>query len=351
VASYRKNPNGTYTATVYVGRDASGKMIREYVTRGGLKETKEAARELEKDVAAKDLSAVSKMKMSDYMDRWLGINRPHLASTTVKSYKGYIENHFKPWFKRKRVNQINDLHIKAYIADKLTEDSLSPTTVRKHFFVLQKMFREAIKHKSPCIGVKPPQPGSFKPVIPTEKQFKAIREAFAGQGPEYEAAILLAGWCGLRRGEVFALRWDDINAEKGCIRVDEALALVEDRYAFEAKEPKSSKGVRVIVAPDALFKLLDKIKAAQKQIRHEVFTINPDQFTKRYNKIIGELSLKIRYHDLRHYHASVLYKNKVPDIYAAERLGHDIWVLKKIYQHLGLEDKNKIDKKVKGLFK
>jgi hypothetical protein len=47
----------------------------------------------------------------------------------------------------------------------------------------------------------------------------------------------------------------------------------------------------------------------------------------------------------------LLYKINVPDLYAAERLGHDIWVLKKIYQHLGLEDKKEIDQQVKDIFK
>ena len=79
---------------------------------------------------------------------------------------------------------------------------------------------------------------------------------------------------------------------------------------------------------------------------------NPHSFTKKYFKILAQRKLpKIRFHDLRHYHASLLYKNNVPDQYAAERLGHDIWVLKKIYQHLGLEENKELDQKVKDIFK
>ncbi|MCX7905067.1 MAG: hypothetical protein N2486_11235, partial [Caloramator sp.] len=76
-----------------------------------------------------------------------------------------------------------------------------------------------------------------------------------------------------------------------------------------------------------------------------LFKQNPHSFTKKYAKIINNKNYnlpKVRFHDLRHYHASLLYKNNVPDLYAAERLGHDIWVLKKIYQHLGLEEKKEI---------
>ena len=348
MASIRKNSNGTYTATVYVGRDANDKMLRKYVTRPGLKDVKAAARELEEDVAARDLSNVSVMKISRYMDAWLDINRPMLAPTTVKFYKGYVENHFKPFFGRLRVSQVTDMHIKAYIAEKMPD--LSPTTVRKHFFTLQKMFRDALKHKSPCLGVKPPKPSDFKPVVPTENQFDNIHKIFVNAGAEYEAAILLAGWCGLRRGEIFALKWDDIDEENGYIRVDEAMALKEDEYVFELKDPKSSKGIRKVPAPEGLIEKLVTIRQGRKVIKHEVFTINPDQFTRKYNRTMNNLGLKIRFHDIRHYHASILYKNNVPDLYAAENLGHDIWVLKRIYQHLGLEDKKTIDDKVKKLF-
>jgi integrase len=59
----------------------------------------------------------------------------------------------------------------------------------------------------------------------------------------------------------------------------------------------------------------------------------------------------IRFHDLRHYHATVLYNNNVSDKYAAERLGHDIMVLKKIYQHLQESTKSKEDQKILEIFK
>ena len=59
---------------------------------------------------------------------------------------------------------------------------------------------------------------------------------------------------------------------------------------------------------------------------------------------------KFRFHDLRHYHATSLYENNIADQYAAERMGHDIKVLKGIYQHLGLNKKKEEDEKVKKLY-
>ena len=351
MASIRKLPNGTWEVTVYVDRDAKGKHLRKYATASSEREAKQIARDLENDVARKDLSNVSMMKMVDWMEAWMDMEKPLLAPTTIKAYRLYVDKHFTPAFGDMKVCDITDLHIRAYIADKLIEDKLSPTTVRKHYFTLQKILFDALKHASPMISVKPPQNNDYKPTVPSEEQFKTIQDTFAALGPEHEAVILLAGWCGMRRGEIFALKWDDIDDKKGYVRVDEALALTEEEYKFEFKEPKSKKGKRVIATPEYLIKLLGSIKANRKVISHSVFTITPGSWSNLYAKTVKLKKLPaVRFHDLRHYHASILYKNQVPDLYAAERLGHDVWVLKKIYQHLGLEEKQEIDDRVKGLF-
>lgn len=359
MASIRKNHSGTYTAAVYIGRDANGKMLRQYVTRPGFHECRAAARELEQEVANRTLTNLGSMKMVDYMDKWLEVNRGILAPSTYQSYKLYIKKHFKPYFKRLAVSSITDMHIKQYISQKTAV--LSPTTVRKHFFTLSKMFRDALKTKSPCLGIKPPKQKEYKPRIPTEAEFEKIYKAFKKIDLEAEIVILLSGWCGLRRGEIFALKWDDIDQTNGTIRVDEAVAIQEESCKFALKSPKSSNSIRTIAVPDYLMDLLrqqekKRLKNVESMTGSEhlglsVLTYNVYTFSHLYTRTIRDKKLPpVRMHDLRHYHASLMYKHNVPDLYAAERLGHDIWVLKKIYQHLGLEDKKELDNKVRRMF-
>jgi len=359
MASIRKNKSGTYTAAVYVGRSADGKILREYITRPTWHECREAAREIEGEVAAWLLTNISTLRMADYMDKWIEVNRGLLAPSTYQTYKLYIRVHFKPFFKRLRVREVSDMHIKEYLSDKL--ETHSSTTVRKHFFTLSKMFRDALKHKSPCAGVKAPPMGSYVPVVPTEEEFEAIHEAFRGIGPEEEAVVLLAGLCGLRRGEIFALKWDDVDWTSGKVRVDEAMAVQEESSVFALKEPKSKNSIRQVPVPDYLldllrdlqkerFKNVEGLRDDDLQSLH-IIPLNIYTFTTLYRETIQAMDLpRIRLHDLRHYHASLLYKHNVPDHYAAEQLGHDIWVLKKIYQHLGLKEKKELDNKVKDIF-
>jgi integrase len=340
--------NGSYQATVYVGRDANDKMLRKYITRDGFKECKDAARELEQKIAENDITNASLMRFDAYADKWFSINKPRLAPTTIKAYNTYIKVHFKPFFGKLKVHQITNLLIEEYIAEKLEDHS--STTIRKHFFTLSKMLYDALKTKSPCIGIKPPPNAPFKPYVPSEAEFQIIHETFKEISLEDEIIILLAGECGLRRGEIFAIKLDDIDEKNGTIRIDEAVALEEDSYKFETKLPKSLNGIRTVIVSDYLMGLIKEFKKSKKSISQNLFTYNPHTFTKKYIKIRKEKNLPhVRFHDLRHYHASLLYKYNVPDQYAADRLGHDIWVLKKIYQHLGLEEHKELDEKVRDI--
>ena len=376
MATIKKNKSGTWTATIYTGRDEKGKKMMEFITMDEQRECKAAARKRENELECNNTGKYENMYMSDYMDEWLIINKGLLAPTTLKGYRIHIKAHFKDYFGRKKVNKVTDMMIKKYMSQKLAS-GLSPTTVRKHFFTLSKMLGDALKTKNPCIGIKPPQNADFKPHVPTEQEFDDIYKAFKSISTEDEAIILFAGWCGLRRGEIFALKWDDLNEENGTIEIDEAVALEEDTYDFELKEPKSKNGIRTIVIPDYLIELVKDLKSnppkfkrykknhkknkgemvevelkKKPDIQPLIFRQDPHSFTKKYFRIIKEKNLpKVRFHDLRHYHATLMHNNKIDDLYAAERLGHDIWVLKKIYQHLGLKEKREQDDKIKNMFK
>jgi integrase len=258
----------------------------------------------------------------------------------------YVDKHFKPYFKNLKLNQINEIHVKQYINDKLKD--LSPTTVRKHFLILRRMLQDVLKHKNPAKDIKPPTKEDYKPHVLTDGEFKKIHDFFKGH--KYEPIILLAAWCGLRRGEIFALKWDDIDWEKAILRIDEASCITKEGNYID-KKPKSKNGLREIIVPDYLLDLLFKIRKSQKKIKPRIFNIRPDQCSSFFAQKIRENDLPpIRFHDLRHYHATWLYKQGIPDQYAAQRLGHDIQVLKGIYQHLDVDRQTELDEKVKSLY-
>lgn len=344
MASFKKLPNGSFQATISCGRDANGKQIRKYVTKPTLKECKAAAREIEREYEEGLLVNIKNMKFSVWLDEWLKLNKNRISPATYLSYKMYIKTHFKPALGNLKLMQINEVHIKKYMNDKL--ESLSPTTVRKHMFVLRRILQDALKHKNPAKDIKMPSPAEYLPHIITDEEFEKIHNAVKCK--KDEIIILLAGWCGLRRGEIFALKWDDIDWKQKLIRVDEGRILTEDGHIDKA--PKSKNSIRTVHAPEYLFSLLEQYRSKQKQITRHIFNGRLDDYSHRFKEIVDKIGLNdIRFHDLRHYHASWMYRKGIPDLYAAQRLGDNIQTIKKIYQHIDAGTKKEIDKNIIAL--
>ncbi len=347
MANVRKMPNGSYQATIYVGRDSSGKMLREYITKEGWKECKSAAAEREIEIAEGKITVVANKRFSAWTLEWLELNRNRLSPSTVALYKIYINAHFIPYFGNVKLNKISELQVKRFINEKL--ESLKSGTVRKMFFVLSKILQDALKRKNPCQDIDAPVKDDYTPYVLSDKEFNQIVNAF--KGTDYEPMILLAGQCGLRRGEIFALKWDDIDWNNNIIRINESRC-INDRGGYEDKTPKSKNGTREVAATKYIIELLDKIRNTQKEIRTYIFSGRPDNFSSRWAELRTKKKIPpVRFHDLRHYHASWLYSQGIPDQYAAERLGHDVQILKAIYQHLHLDKRKKLDKKIVQLQK
>jgi integrase len=347
VASIKKRPNGTYQATIYVGRDANGKQLFKYVTKPSLKECKAAAREIEQEIADKTFVNVENVRFIAWVDKWLELNKGRLSPSTFALYKTYRKIHFEPYFGTLKLSQLNEIHIKEFMNDKLK--TLSRSSVRRMMSALKIILRDAMKHKSPARDIRLPSEEKYTPRVLTEAEMQLIHNAV--KGTRDEPIILLAAWCGLRRGEIFALKWNDINWDKGTLRVDESYCINEE-HLYEDKRPKSDNGLREVVVPEYLLNLLDALR--KKDISnegHRIFNMRPDSYSSYWAEFVREKKLpQIRFHDLRHYHASWLYAKGVPDQYAAQRLGHDIQILKGIYQHLGLDRKIEIDNNIRYMY-
>lgn len=345
MASIKKLPNGTYRARIFVGRDANGKQLFKSVTRPTEKECKSAARKIEQDLEDKKFINIGNIKLSTWVDEWIQLNKGRLSPSTIGLYKIYANAHYKPFFKSMKLSQVNEIHIRQFMAEKLK--TLSPNTVRKLMTVLGKMLRDILKDRNPVKDIEIPKKTKYSPKVPTLGEFNKLREIVRGTFDE--PIILLAAWCGLRRGEIFALKPNDIDWNAGKITIDENYAINDD-YTYNYKAPKSLNGYRIVSVPDELMDILDTYYKNLKKVPERLFEMRPDHYSDRFHAIITDNELPpIRFHDLRHYHASWLYENGFPDQYAAKHMGHDIQTLKSIYQHLGLTKTQELDEKIKQI--
>ena len=147
--------------------------------------------------------------------------------------------------------------------------------------------------------------------------------------------VLLAALCGLRRSEIAALTWDDIDLEEGTIRINKALGVTEDGYALKA--PKTYAGYRKAEIPERVKIVLQRLSEERKPITE----LNIQTMTNKFPNELQKAGLpRFRFHDLRHYFASTLLALGVPDLYVIKIIGHSTTSMLEHYQHV-LSDEDK----------
>lgn len=152
------------------------------------------------------------------------------------------------------------------------------------------------------------------------------------------AAILIAIYMGMRRGEILALRWQDVDLEGGYITVCRALEYTKAR-GLVFKEPKTRRGWRRLSMPAALVEALIEHRARQDQYREKLggayqendlvvcvedgTVWKPPAFDSSYRQLLKRRKLTgPTFHALRHSHTSHLLRNGVDPKVISERLGH-----------------------------
>src|SRR5665648_1195908 len=129
MASITKRPSGSYQAAIFVGRDDEGRQIRRMVTKPTLKECKIAIKEIEREIEDQNYSNVRNIGVIAWIDEWIKLNKTRLSPSTHATYKIYSRVHYAPYFKKMKLKELTEIHIRKFMAQQL--GFLSPTTVRK----------------------------------------------------------------------------------------------------------------------------------------------------------------------------------------------------------------------------
>ena len=177
--------------------------------------------------------------------------------------------------------------------------------------------------------------------IPSEQDVAILLDNSKGT-PIY-LPILLATQLGLRRGEICALTWDDINLNSKTVRIDESIA--QDEFGeLVRKKPKTMQSERTL-------RMTNKIVENLPEVGEKIITIAPKTITKHFSELTKRLGMHYTFHSLRHYYASVMLRLGIPDKYAMERMGHSTNnMLKKVYQHTFESEHEVIDSKLQEYF-
>ena len=263
------------------------------------------------------------MRFGDWMNYWYENHcKPSIRPTTQKGYEEWIYVHAIPGLGHIPLNKLTQADCQKFLNEmkangrKTHRDTKGPEmaerSVRSCYHVIRMALDRAVKDglikKNPILGVKlpPPEPKEMKVLSKEEIQRFLIQAKAEGM---YEL-FLLELTTGLRRGEILALTWDDLNFETGELHISKQVTPVGGKNIIS--EPKTKAAFRTIILPPVMVGLL-------REYRKEVFSplmfpsrikpnqpIDPSYVRKRLQQILERADCKkVRFHDLRHTFATM----------------------------------------------
>lgn len=355
----------TYYVVANVGIGANVKPKQKWHSGfQSLKEAKSAQTEINSRVEKGTYVEPAKISLRDWIDEWLEAVRPRLRPSTFQSYESNLRRHVlsDELLAGMRLQQItpgmlNKLY-RGLGEDRVVggeeREALSPTTVRYVHIILRGAFKEAEAQdriaRNPTDRATPPKPSAS---VGHEMKFWTAQELSAFlehlKDDRLFAAWRLLAHTGMRRGELLGLRWSslDLDGDSPTVQIKQTLI-----GALEASTPKTSSSVRSISLDPATAKALRswRVQQAQEKLslgpgyddqglvvcREDGTPSWPRTFSRSFESHAKAAGLpKIRLHDLRHTHVSLLIQAGVSMKVIQERLGHSsIVVTMDTYGHL-----------------
>jgi integrase len=323
----------------------------------------EVSRKLTEAMADRDgglLYDAGKLTISEYLDRWLADSvKGTVKETTYANYAYITHKHISPALGHVKLKTLIPAHVRGFYGEK-TRTNLSAATVKKMHVVLRKALSQAVSDglipRNAADGAKPPRtsaPGEEIRPLDSEECASFLE---ASRGERLETLYVVAVHCGLREGELLALRWEDVYLEPGkpAISVRRTLTRGENGHGWVVgASTKSGQGRRVRLTRQAASALKDHRKrqleerlrlAGLWQDQGLVFPnetgslFNPSNLRNRsFKRIKTRASVRedLRFHDLRHTCATLLLSKGVNVKVVSELLGHaSITITLNTYAHV-----------------
>ena len=351
----RKRSTDSWSVVVNMGRDPrTGKRKQLWRTVRGTKREAEAllVQILHQRENGVDM-APGRVTLGEFLDKWLSSHaEPNTAPKTFIRYEQLIRVHLKPALGGVLLAKLRPLQVQdAY--NEIKAKGLSNRTVLHCHRVLRQALQHAVKWgllaRNPTDAVDAPRPKRFEVNALRPDQARLLQEAAdeSRYGPLVRAALTT----GLRQGELLGLRWKDVELDAGVLSVRQTCQWLPGK-GFVFGEPKSRKSLRAVTLPASVVDALRRHRAAQLEERlaagpayvdRDLVFADPvgrpthiSTLRKYWLALTAAIGLNgLRFHDLRHTHASLLLQQGVHAKVVSERLGHATTAITMdIYSHV-----------------
>lgn len=326
MAKAKKLPSGNWRTRVFDYVDSDGKKHYKSFTAASRKESEYLAAQYSTN---KYLFSTDNdnMSVNEIIDTYIKAKKSTLSPTTISCYTTDFKNHFKE-IGNLKIKALNSSIIQRWIG--CLSQSLAPKTVRNTYG----LFVSALKFYDVWRNYKIKLPEKIIEIdyIPTDDDIKTVMNYYQQHNQDMLIAVCLSAFGTLRRSEICALTADDVVGNK--IIINKSMILNRENKEWIIRPtPKTLSSNRIVEYPKFIIDMLPK--------KDKLVKLLPSSITSSHIQTIKRLHLHhFRFHDYRHYAASIMHAIGIPDVYIMSRGG---WssddTLKKIYRN-SLEDYN-----------
>ena len=290
--------------------------------------------------------------LGHYLKEWLAHTRGRVRASTYRGYESLIRCYAVPALGEVPLSELSPLLIQRLYSSLLEpERKLSAGTVLNLHLVLTQALGQAVRwgilERNPVKGAQPPRPARPEPVVVDQALASRIVAALSGSAVELPGILAIA--TGMRRGEILGLRWADLGPDLTHAQVRRTLQTTGRGLAFS--EPKTRRSRRAVALPGIVRAPLERQRVQQVLRRSTARTwadldlvidrgdggpLNPDTLSSRWRLFLKHSGLPhVRFHDLRHGHATLMLLKGVHPKVVSERLGHaSVGITLDLYSHV-----------------
>jgi len=317
------------------------------------REASEKLKKMQRELEQETLATGPQQTVKQYLEYWLEeVRKPRIRLVTYIGYRDALDNHLIPTLGHIQLRKLTPEHIQSLYARKLEEGFL-PSTIKYIHEVLHTALVYAVRRKrivqNPCNDVELPRVTTHEISPLTSEQAHKLLEA--ARGHRLEGLLVVALATGMRRGELLALRWQDIDFEKRTLQVRRTVTRLPGR-GFVESEPKTPKSRRTLILPQFVLKALKQHHMRQMEVHLQAGTnwrdsdlvfcniygryLDPGSLHDQFAALLKKAGLPhMRFHDLRHSAATMLLGMGIPMKVVQELLGHSSFTITAdIYSHV-----------------
>lgn len=313
--------------------------------------TKREALEFEREFLAQSQFSIE-MTFKSLYSLYHNDMESRIKKTTMETKEYIVNTKILPFFEKMKVKDIKPIHIRKWQTD-LLKMEYSKTYLKTIYNQLTAIFNYAIRFhnldKNPChiagsIGKK----DADEMQILSLQEFNKMIDCVTDKENKFFYIILF--WTGMRKGELLALTYEDVDFENKTIMINKNFQIVKKERLIT--DPKTPRGRRVIAVNDVVLNCIKDLwnTSYKPNKTDKIFYLSKDSLKRQLDTACKKAGVpRIRVHDLRHSHASYLLSNGVNIVILSRRLGHEkVQTTLNIYCHICPSSEDRLNDVLNG---